>query len=93
MHHQRDKPEAENDAIKTPISGMVLLNDRLRARVPGTSTGSRSGIIIIRYYGSDAAREQLKCDAPSGRVFSRKLPRTTKALLRTESLCLRTLTN
>ena len=42
-------PKPRTKAIKTPISGMVLLSDRLRARVPGTSTGSRSGIVIIRY--------------------------------------------
>jgi hypothetical protein len=42
-------PKPRTKAIKTPISGMVLLSDRLRARAPGTSTGSRSGIVIIRY--------------------------------------------
>ena len=49
-------PKPRTKAIKTPISGMVLLSDRLRARVPGTSTGlgAWSGERIYRKTSSRA---------------------------------------
>ena len=63
-------PKPRTKAIKTPISGMVLLRDRLRARVPGTSTGSRSGIVIIRYPPMRPLKGTVRVSNSLRRAFS-----------------------